>query len=200
MKLYLIRHGITSWNKQKRYCGYRDIALSSEGRKQAMRLRNMLKSNEFDVIYLSDRKRALQTAKIIFNGRKIIKAKELKEINFGALEGLTHKQILEIYPKKYRNWLKDPFRHSIPKSESLSAFKKRVCRTMNKISRLHLDKTIAVICHGGTISVLINELLKTGNFWQNIPSAASVTIIEYKKAKPKIIVFNETKHLSQRKS
>ncbi|MDP2923804.1 MAG: histidine phosphatase family protein [Candidatus Omnitrophota bacterium] len=195
-RLVLIRHGITKWNKQKRYCGHKDIGISCEGKIQAKRLHNHLKAVGFDKIYASDSKRAIQTAKMIFKDAKINKIRELKEINFGVLEGLQYKEIIKKYNGIYKKWLKNPYKYRIPKAESMNAFKKRVCLAIKKITRINEGKAIAIVCHGGTIAIFISSILKNKNFWRHVPSAASTTTVEYKKGKPKIIQFNKTKHLS----
>ena len=125
-KLVLIRHGMTEWNRQGRYCGRKDISLSRQGKIQVRNLGKMLKTIEFDRIYCSDRKRALQTSRIIFNGRKIYKLKELREINFGILEGLTHDEIIKKHGNIYKKWLKDCYEYNIPKAEPMIIFKKRI--------------------------------------------------------------------------
>lgn len=194
-RLVLIRHAITDWNKKKRYCGHRDIGLSCEGRMQAGKLRKALVSVNFERVYSSDKKRALQTAVIIFKRVKIIKVKGLQELNFGALEGLRHEEIMKKYPRAYTKWLADPFKNNIPGAERLSAFKKRVNTSMEKIARLNQGKTVAVVCHGGTISMFITGLMKRRKFWSYIPGSASFTIVEYRNDRPKIKVFNQTTHL-----
>jgi len=178
-RLFLIRHGITDWNKQNRYCGCKDIGLSRQGKKQAGQLRKNLKNAHFDVIYASDRKRAVQTARIIFGRAGIIKIKGLREINFGALEGLTYAQAMKKWPVKYRKWLDNPFKSYMPGTERMNSFKNRVNAAMKRIVRLNSGKTIAVICHGGTISVFIAGILKKKDFWSYIPGAAGMAIVEY---------------------
>lgn len=194
-RLILIRHGITDWNKQKRYCGLRDIDLSKDGRAQALRLRKKLMNLRFDRIYSSDRKRAIMTAKLIFGKAKIIKEKKLREMSFGILEGLTHKEIMYNYRDIYRRWLKDPFNNNMPKAENLKFFKKRVTGAVKNIARINAGKTIALVCHGGTISIFIAGILKRRNFWRYIPGAASITILEYRGGVPRLKVFNDTEHL-----
>jgi len=194
-RLVLIRHGLTRWNKSGRYCGWKDVALSKEGKAQAKRLRKLLKDARFDKIYSSDRKRALQTARIIFKKAKIVKAPLLKEINFGAIEGLRHKEILKKYPVVYRSWIKDPYKICLPSAESMNAFKKRVELGIKKIVRLNPGKELAIVCHGGVISILISSILKKRDFWKYVPKGASLTVVEYKNGLPKIKKFNETKHL-----
>ncbi len=194
-RVILIRHGETIWNKQKRYCGCRDIDLSNVGRLQALRLREKLRNLRFDKIYCSDRKRALTTAKIIFGKTKIIKEKKLREMSFGVIEGLRHKEIMDSYADIYKRWLKDPYNNYIPKAEKLNLFKKRVTGVIKKIVSHNGGKTVCLVCHGGTISIFIAGILKSRNFWRYIPGSASISILEYWKNGPKIKMFNEIAHL-----
>ena len=194
-KLILIRHGITEWNKQKRYCGDKNISLSSQGRLQAIKLRNRFKKVNFDKIYCSDKRRALQTRAIVFRRAAFTKVSDLREIHFGVLEGLKYDEIMKKYAQVYKKWLKDPFKIRIPEAESMQAFKKRVLRAMKKITHFNQGKTIAVVCHGGVIGIFISSILKSRNFWSYVPSAASVTIVEYKGNKFKIKKFNDITHL-----
>ena len=194
-KLILIRHGITSWNKQKRYCGRLDVGLSRQGRGQAEKLARTLKGLPVDKIYCSDKKRALQTCRIIFAGTKFSKEKGLREINFGMLEGLRHKQIMKKYGAVYENWIKDPYRNHIPKAEKMQDFKKRVCACINKIARHNPDKTVALVCHGGVIGIFVSSIHRSKNFWHYVPKATSVTVVKYNNGKPRIAKFNNIAHL-----
>jgi broad specificity phosphatase PhoE len=189
-RLILIRHAITKWNKQRRYCGCRNIGISGEGRKQAKQLHGRLKNIKFDSIYVSDRKRAIQTAKIVFKGVEIKKIKQLREINFGVLEGLSYKEIVKKYNGIYKKWLKNPYKYNIPKAEPMNGFQKRVRLAIEKIIQANRGKTIAMVCHGGTIGVFISSILKSEGFWRYVPSAASITVIDYKEGEPKIKLFN----------
>lgn len=190
-KLYLIRHGITKWNKESRYCGYRDINLSAQGRAQAIQLRKSIKKISFDKIYCSDRKRALQTRAILFGNTKFLKVRDLREIHFGVLEGLTHGQIMKRYPDAYKAWLKDPYKGRIPEAESMQDFKKRVVRVMNRIAKSNFGKTVAIVCHGGVIAIFVSSILKSRKFWKYVVSPASVTIVDYEKSKFRLIRFND---------
>jgi len=194
-KLILIRHGITDWNEQKKYSGFMDISLNARGKTQARRLHKRLKVVQFHKIYCSDRKRAIQTAKIIFKGMGLKKVPSLKEIGFGCFEGYTYDELLEKYPIIYKKWLDTPSRVKIPKAEKQVDFRRRVLKAFKRIVSLNQNKTIAVVCHGGPISIFINSILKTNGFWKYIPASASLTIVEYKRGKPQIRVFNDTRHL-----
>jgi len=195
-KLILIRHGETLWNAQKRYCGSTDIGLSAKGRKQARSLRKRLSGMDIHKIYASGRKRAVQTAEIVFKGAKIDNMPDLKEMHFGIFEGLTYREIMKKYPKIYSAWLEKPLCVTIPESESLASFRKRVTRALKKIISVNKNKTIAVVCHGGAISAFITAVSKTNDFWKNIPRSASVSIVEHNKGCLKIKKLNDITHLN----
>ncbi len=194
-RLVLIRHGITEWNTERRYCGHKDVDLSREGAAQAEKLGKKLKTAKFDKVYCSDRRRALQTCRIIFKQAKITKVRDLREIDFGVLEGLRYKEIMEKYADVYEKWLKDPYKNSIPKVEKMKVFKKRVELAIKNIIRLNSGKTVAIVCHGGVIGVFVSGILKAKGFWSHIPSVASITVVEYEKGKPRIKKFNDITHL-----
>ncbi len=194
-RLVLIRHGITEWNMERRYSGHKDVVLSREGIVQAEKLGNKLKAAKFDKVYCSDRRRALETCRIIFSKAKITKVRDLREIDFGALEGLRYKDVMEKYADVYEKWLKDPYKNNIPKVEKMKVFKKRVEAAVKKIVRSNFGKTVAIVCHGGVIGVFVSGILKARGFWSHIPSAASITVVEYEKGKPRIKKFNDTRHL-----
>jgi len=194
-RLMLIRHGVTRWNKERRYCGRKDIELSNEGKSQVKLLSSRLNTVRFDKIYCSNRKRAIQTARILFKREKIIRHQGLREIDFGVLEGLRYEEIMQKYGHVYEKWLKDSFKNNIPEAEPMNIFKKRVEGAIKKIVRSNHDKTIAVVCHGGVIGIFVNGILKKRDFWHCVPSPASITIIEYKQGRPGLRAFNDTEHL-----
>ncbi|HTY45023.1 MAG TPA: histidine phosphatase family protein [Patescibacteria group bacterium] len=196
-QIFLIRHGITAWNKQRRYCGRLDVGLSREGRQQAAKLRRKLEKVSFDKIYCSSKRRAVQTCRIIFGRARFTKVAGLREINFGVLEGLRHEEIAATYGRLYESWIKDPYKNRIPKAEPMRAFKKRICRTIRKIASSNPGKTVAVVCHGGAIGIFVSSVLKTRDFWRYVPQATSVTVVEYRKAAPRIKKFNDIAHLEQ---
>lgn len=195
-KLFLIRHGSTDWNVKHRYCGFVDVSLNAKGVTQAKRLGKRLKGETIHKVYSSDRKRALQTAAIVFEGHGIEVVPDLREMHFGIFEGLTYKQIIKKFPLLYKKWLKDPFKVAIPRGENLDMLKKRVVSAFKKIILRHPGQSVAVVCHGGSISSLIIHVLKSKDFWRHIPLSASLTIAQVKGRKFKLILLNDVTHLS----
>lgn len=88
MKLYLVRHGETSWNIGRKVQGQTDIPLNETGVRQAEKVREELKNEVFDICYCSPLMRARRTAEIATDGRlEIVIDENLKERGFGELEG-----------------------------------------------------------------------------------------------------------------
>lgn len=106
MKLYLIRHGETDWNKAHRVQGRTDIPLNDSGRAQAEQTARLLRQVRIDAVYASPFSRAYETAQIIAGGRglEINKDDGLAEIQFGLWEGKTMGELMEQYPDLWRDW------------------------------------------------------------------------------------------------
>lgn len=196
-KLILIRHGETGYTEQRRYCGHNNTPLNSKGIKQAIRLRSKLKKIKIDKIYSSDLRRACQTAKIIFKNRLIIKKRNLREIDFGAFVGLTWKESSQRYPSIYKTWLNNPLYTKIPNGESVSKFKKRIEKCFANMLDQNQDKTVALVCHGGPIRIIILKILKQDmdKFWNIEQDIACINIIEFKNGIPQVLKINDTSHL-----
>ena len=96
MKLYLLRHGETDWNKAGRFQGQTDIPLNDAGRELARITRQNMPPVKFDRVYCSPLQRAVETAKIFLEGdfplEQIRYDKRIIEISFGEQEGAIIQQ------------------------------------------------------------------------------------------------------------
>lgn len=90
MKLYLVRHGETAWNKLKKVQGHSDISLNEYGRYLARETAKGLKNVIFDAAYTSPLMRAKETAELILAGRKVPIYEDIRiqEMGFGVSEGM----------------------------------------------------------------------------------------------------------------
>jgi len=90
--LYIIRHGTTDWNVQRRLQGRTDIPLNDEGRRMAEDARTACRDVHFDICFCSPLSRARETAEILLRGRDIpiIPDDRLAEMGFGIYEGLAN--------------------------------------------------------------------------------------------------------------
>ena len=157
-KVFLVRHGATLWNIEKRAQGHADIDLSDEGRKQAAAVATELAHEELSAVYSSDLKRAFDTAKTIADshGLEVIVDPDFREIDQGEWEGLTTDEIQARWPDLW-----GPNRHynARPGGESPQQVKKRSLAALGRAVASNPDSSIAVVSHGGTIRWLSAEAL-----------------------------------------
>lgn len=199
MKLIIVRHGETLWNKHMRLQGQKDIPISTAGLKQAKMLAKKLAKTKIDIIYTSKLKRAIKTAEEIkkyHNGIKIIQDKNLNEISWGIWEGLKWGYIKKKYTLLYQEREKDKFKFKIPKGESQIELKARIKKILNKITKHYKDKTVLIVGHGNVNRTILGILLKWSN--RKILSVklrnASVNILNIKNNKIKLQSFNKILH------
>lgn len=187
-KIIIIRHGETAANKERRYIGITDSLLSARGRRQGVNLKERMAKEKIDKIFVSPSKRTLDFSKIVFGARKKEIVPDLREMNFGIFEGLTHTEMLKKYPGIYRKWLKDPCNFNIPEAEAFKDFKVRVFKVFKKIVSNNNQKTIALVTHGGPIRIILSELLSLKDIKKVTPALASVIIIETGQNNTRMII------------
>lgn len=146
--IYLVRHGQTDWNIEKRTQGHTDIPLNDNGKQQAQIISEKLKYLKIDKIYSSDLLRSKETAEIInqnFN-LEIIFDKRLREINYGDLEGIPR---TELNKKTWEIFNKNPEKlHAEPIIEVYNRIK-------SFFEEIETDKNILIVAHGGALRVIM---------------------------------------------
>lgn len=153
MRVFLIRHGITISNEEKRFAGCRtDCPLSEKGI-EALKSLNYPRP---DRVYVSPMLRCRQTADIIFNNHKKIVVDELKEIDFGDFENKNHTE-LDGNPH-YQAWIDSGGLGSIPDGESFDVFAKRCVPVFVDILEKEKSQNVSFVIHGGTIMAIMNLL------------------------------------------
>ncbi|MEK7450019.1 MAG: alpha-ribazole phosphatase [Planctomycetota bacterium] len=186
LRLYLIRHGETNFNKNYRYCGITDPPLNKKGISQAKKLARQLKNTPIDLVYVSPLRRADQTAQIIFNRKlKIITAPALREINFGRWEGLNYNEVMVKYQSRLKKWLLNPWAVCPPGGENLKRFRKRILFFLKKYilpQRKKGIENIALVTHGGVIKIIYSDFKKnrSHDFWSFNPLPGSLLVLKRK--------------------
>ena len=146
MLIYLLRHGQTEYNAQKRYQGQRDIPLSPEGAAQLRRA-----DFDPDVVYVSTLQRTSQTARILFPEAKLVPVDGLKEMCFGSFEG---RNFIEMeHDPDYLAWVNANCESPCPDGETKAVFSERVCRAFAALVDKALadgEETLVILAHGGT--------------------------------------------------
>lgn len=225
IRVILARHGVTEWNQASRYQGHQDVPLSDLGRQQAARLGERLRSEAISAAYASDLARARETAVIALEGRAVslVATPALREIHFGAWEGLGHREIADRYPEAWGAWIQDPGVIRPPGGgESLSDVCQRVVacfqsalarvepsrrdgaagedRFLYRAAGAAVDEpppTLLFVTHGGALRALLTQLFEmpVGLYWRFGVRPASVTVLEVYPEGAIAEVIGDTSHL-----
>jgi valyl-tRNA synthetase len=151
---YLVRHGETDWNKEKKFTGRTDISLNEAGRNQAKSAAQKLSGVGVDYILTSGLSRARETAEIIAKatGAKVVVDERLHERDFGKAEGRQYDTVIAETPDFYGWFSKDQG------SESYAEMEKRIWPIMEKFAVEHIGKKIVFVGHGGTGRIFLKRL------------------------------------------
>lgn len=181
--IYLVRHGETDWNLERRYQGQKDIPMNATGIEQARTTARELEGKKFDAIYSSDLSRAFQTALPIAENLNmpIITNPALREIDQGEWEGIFIDEITKNFGSLVSALYKNPYEARKPGGETIGEVADRAYAYLDEITRANDGKTIVVVTHGmviGTILCKVNDLplSQAGNY---IPNNAEFKIITW---------------------
>ncbi len=169
MKIFVVRHGQSEWNREHRICGHIDIPLSEEGRKQAEVLAAELKRNEKENairrIFVSPLQRARATAAPVEKalGIKAEIIEELRERHFGVFEGT------DIRSSEFQRVWNEPF-YRFEHGESPTDVASRIYPFLDRLRREE-EGNVLLVCHGALMRIIATYFL-------------SMTIEEYRAYTP----------------
>ena len=191
MLIYIVRHGLTEWNKLKKLQGAADVPLAKEGILLAEKTGEALKDVKFDICFTSPLSRARQTAECVLGGRNvpIIPDKRIQEINFGDLEGDRVRDAEGNYiDPQVEIFFRDPVNFKRP--ENGEDIFDVIARTKDfweeKTSDPSLaDKTVLIASHGCAVRALLQNIYHDPkNFWHGcVPPNCCVNLVEVKDGK-----------------
>lgn len=182
-ELWLVRHGQTDWNIERRFQGQTDIPLNGVGVTQARDLAASLNGAPLSAIYSSDLSRALQTAAILAEGRNIpiIQDERLREIYMGDWEGRTWQDVNQNLSADMMELMNNPIHGRAPGGESLAELAERVQTFADDIAARHRNKIIMVVSHGLTLGVLhcISTGIPLAQARENVPENCAVIRVHW---------------------
>ncbi len=163
--LYLVRHGLSTYNEQNLFTGWVDVPLSDHGRIEAKNTGKKLKGLSFSIAYTSKLLRAHQTLDIILKetGKediKIIKNGALNERNYGDLQGLNKDEVAaKVGKKKVHEWRRS-YTSRPPGGESLEDTASRVAPYFNDyiLRDVKNGLDVLVVAHGNSLRVIVKLL------------------------------------------
>lgn len=156
MKLYVVRHGETTYNVENRICGISNVELTKLGRKQAIDAGEKLNDIRFDHVYVSPLKRAIDTAKLLTHDKyPLIIEKRIEEINFGIFEGM---------PRDTEAFQQTKYHLGIHYSQGETFLNviHRVYSFLDEIKNSD-DQNVLIVCHGGIIRAIHSYFFDMSN-------------------------------------
>jgi broad specificity phosphatase PhoE len=148
-RLFLIRHGETTWNVEGRYQGQADPPLNDQGLRQARSLARRLRRRGLAVLYTSPLLRASATTEILAGILSVpvhVDAR-LMEINLGRWQGRLATDIAREDPALFRRWHSEPWDVLPPGGESLTQVRNRVFAAADEILAGHRGQCVGIVSH-----------------------------------------------------
>ena len=167
IKIYIARHGETTWNVEGRIQGRSDPGLSPKGHQQSLALLEELKNQSLSAIYTSNLQRSILTAQPIAHhfGLPIRQESDLDEIAFGVLEGRNLYQFDEVTKNEWERFKDDRFNYHIPGAENYTDVANRIKPFIDKTLRNHEGEEVLVVGHRVVNRLLIGMLMEYPLEW-----------------------------------
>ena len=164
-KLVLVRHGLSVYNDQNRFTGWKDVDLNQQGRDEAKQAVELLSNYNFDMAFTSDLIRAQETLDIILEGINqkdisIIKDVALNERDYGDLIGQNKAEAAEKFGDEQVHIWRRSFDVPPPGGESLKDTANRVIPYLKNEFMPHImtGKKIIIGAHGNSIRAIVMHL------------------------------------------
>ncbi len=207
VRLLLVRHGETEWNRQGRFQGQIDVPLNDHGRQQASKAGEFLQNVAIDFAVSSSMLRPQETAEIILKHHPQINLElqpGLREISHGLWEGKFEPEIEQEFGNELHQWRTQPALVQMPEGENLQQVWERAVATWDAIVQNALAnqlQTGLVVAHDATNKTLLCHLLglSAENFWNFRQGNGAVSVIDYPlglNGLPVLQAMNITSHLS----
>ncbi|MBI4832162.1 MAG: histidine phosphatase family protein [Candidatus Lindowbacteria bacterium] len=201
MFIYLIRHGETDWNIERRCQGFTDSPLNATGKRQAEAIARFLSETRLEAIYSSSLSRASETAKTIasYHDAPVHMTEDLRELNQGKFEGLTITELVEKHGDFLQAWFRDPADLQLPGGESLRQMQTRAWSALEKIIEKHSDGDVVVVGHNLCNTTLLCQIMRLdlSDFRRIQQDVAAINVIEFggRWPHPVVVRLNDTCHL-----
>ena len=200
--IYIVRHGQTTWNLERRFIGKSDIPLDETGITQAASVSDRLRDIPNPVIYSSPLSRASETASHIAKRLKIDEVKmvqDLAELDQGELEGRYGDCLPIEYPDFFASWLNDPTHVQIPGGETLGRCQERAWSTLNRLCAAPpTNQPIIIVTHKMVICTIICRILNLplGNFRMIGQKNTAINLLSHSKDGLQLHRLNDIDHLN----
>ncbi|PIE32209.1 MAG: hypothetical protein CSA55_03820 [Ilumatobacter coccineus] len=203
-RLILIRHGESKATVERFLGGPASCTgLSELGVAQAERLHDRIVATgepQVDVVLASPLPRARRTADIIAPawGREVLEDRELMEHDPGPIcDGMAIDEFIDTYGMP--DWNDDPFVRFFPDGETIGDLHTRIGKAITRIVDTYQGQTVALVCHGGVISVALRIALTApiiGRFELPTVNTSITELIHLRPGRWRIGRYNDAAHLA----
>jgi len=154
-KIYVFRHGQTTYNLKHRFCGWIDADLTESGIEEAKKIGEKLKNERVTRAYCSDQIRSKHTLELVLNGYHkdvpVFEDPRIKERDYGDLTGKNKDEVEKENPGQYKLWHRS-YDVPPPNGESIKDVEKRVMKFLNElIPTIKKDDVIFISAHGNSL-------------------------------------------------
>ncbi len=158
--IFLMRHGETAWNQEKRVMGRLDIPLCRRGIAQGKRIARLVTELEIRSIYTSPLTRAVETARILAKEcRKSVKINpDLTEVAFGRWQGCRFDELIK--DDAYLRFLRSPLKAAVPGGETIVDVQRRGLKAIRRAIREYPKGRLLFVSHGDVIRAILCHYLK----------------------------------------
>ncbi|HME46216.1 MAG TPA: histidine phosphatase family protein [Syntrophorhabdales bacterium] len=208
MKIYVVRHGETTWNKEEVFRGRKDIPLNDTGLWQAERTGAFFSDKGVSAIYSSPLSRARQTASRIGEASRVPVTVDdaFTDMDFGPWEGLSLVTVEERFPQALDTWRNRPHQFRVAGAETLARVRKRVEKRLREAVTDGLTNgpadgpVVVIVTHRVICKLLVLHFLGVSNrfFWKIKCDPASITFAEQTGEDYTLSMVNQTLQLQDR--
>jgi probable phosphoglycerate mutase len=200
LTLHLVRHGDTLQSAEGYFAGDIDPPLTDGGKAQAERIARVAATMELGAIYVSPKLRARMTAEPTARACKLepIVDDGLREIAYGAWEGMKETDVKASDPEAFKAWSQDPSFVAPPGGESAFAIAARALPVLVRARKEHPTGNIMLVSHQATIRVMVCALLgmPLGRFRSHVACpTASLTSFEFGERGAMLVRIGDVHHL-----
>ncbi|MFE5678313.1 bifunctional RNase H/acid phosphatase [Streptomyces erythrochromogenes] len=199
----LLRHGETALTPQKRFSGSggSDPELSPAGRRQAAAVAEALAARgTVQTVISSPLLRCRETARAVADrlGLDVTVEQGLREVDFGAWEGLTFAEVQERFPDDLQAWLDSPKAAPTGGGESFAAATRRISATRDRLLAAHAGRTVLLVTHVTPVKILVRLALGAppeSLFRMELSAASLSAVAYYADGNASVRLLNDTAHL-----
>jgi broad specificity phosphatase PhoE len=194
--IYLIRHGETEWNRDKRFQGQTDVPLNATGKAQAAELIPLMTQLKVEAAFSSDLCRAYETAQIALSDQRIAIQKDhrLRETNIGEAEGLTYDEIVAKFTEesivKWRSYEEHNMDFKYQTGESKRQMMVRIRDAVLEITQNAGKNNIAIFCHGMVMRAITFAFNQGVDWDHQVFSNGSIHHFVWDDSRPEYLKYN----------